>query len=90
MTTITLKKPIEVAGEKISELRFEELTVKMIREVGMPFSLDTSGKGTTDINAEAIAKYVHKLCKVPPSTVDKLSPADFMACTAVVMNFFGE
>jgi hypothetical protein len=90
MTTITLKKPIEVGGEKITELRFDELTVKTIREVGMPFSLDASGNASTVIDANAIAKYVHKLCKVPPSTVDKLCPADFMACTAVVMGFFGD
>jgi hypothetical protein len=90
MVKLELKKPIDVAGEHIAALEFGDLTVKMIREIGMPFSLDSSGKATTIIDANAVAMYVHKLCKVPPSTVDQLSPQDFMACTAVVMGFFGD
>ena len=87
---LTLKKPIEIAEETITELTFEDLTVRTIRELGMPFSLDTRGKAQISIDPDTIAKYVHKLAKVPPSTVDKLAPADFLACQAVIMGFFGE
>ena len=87
---LSLKKPVEIAGETISELSFDDLTVRMIREIGMPFTLDTTGKSQLSIDPDTVAKYVHKLAKVPPSTVDKLSPADFLACQAVIMGFFGE
>ena len=87
--TIQLKKPIEVGGEKVAELTFAEPTMKEIRECGFPYTIDPT-TGVLSFDANSIARYVHKLCKVPPSTVDKLSPADAIQCHGVIMSFFGE
>lgn len=90
MTEITLKNPIEVAGEQITSLQFKDPTVADIRKCGMPFTVDTNNGSRVVFDAEVIARYVSRLCAVPPSTVDKLSIPDFLQCQAVVMGFFGD
>lgn len=87
--TITLKKPLEIGEEKLTELTFSEPTMKEIRECGFPYTIDPA-TGVLSFDANSIARYVHKLCKVPPSTVDNLSPADAIQCQGVIMSFFGE
>ena len=84
----TLKTPIEHAGESITELELAEPTTKMVRELGLPFSLTESGMPQPI--TKICAAYVSKLGKIPPSAVDKLAVSDFTALTWTVVCFFGD
>ena len=86
-TTITLRKPLEIAGEVVSELTLREPLGGDIRRCGIPFTVKA---GDVVIDSEAIAKYISVLAVVPPSTVDKLSAPDFLDCQNAVMLFFSE
>lgn len=87
---LDLKRPITIAGETISALEFAEPTGKDLRECGMPYSISTDGKASVIFDTGAVSKLVSRLAKVPPSTVDRLAPVDYMACEAIIMGFFGD
>lgn len=86
--TITLSTPIEAHGETLAALTLRDLTAKDIRVLGYPFAITAAGATAPD--AAAVGRYIVQLAAIPSSSVDKLSPRDFMTATGAVMGFFGE
>ena len=86
--TVTLSKPIEAHGETLAELTLREPSGKDIRTFGMPYRIGAED-GSVIIDAAAMHRYIAGLAAVPPSTVDKMPPADWSAAMAAVMGFFG-
>ena len=84
--TLPLGTPIEAHGETLKELSFRDLTAKDIRTIGYPFIITKDAETAPD--AAAVARYIVALAAIPSSSVDRLSPMDFMAATGAVMGFF--
>lgn len=83
--TVTLRQPIEAHGETIRELELREPTgADFLACGGMPFEF---GEHST-VNAKVTAAYISRLGRVPPRTVDRMSPRDIMACWTAMMPFF--
>ena len=91
-TTVPLKKPITAYDKEVSELVLREPTTDDIIEMGLPtlIVITDDEKPAIEIRQKVIAKYISKLASVPMSSVRKLSPGDFSACSAAVMGFFGQ
>lgn len=85
--TLPLSRPIEAHGETLQQLEFRELTAKDIRTLGYPFVITSDAKTAPD--SAVVGRYIVALANIPSSSVDKLSPLDFMAATGAVMGFFG-
>lgn len=85
--SLTLQRPIQAHGEEVRQLTFRPLTTKDIRSLGMPFGFGKEGGSTPD--TAVIARYVVALAGIPSSSVDHLSPPDFLAAMGVVLDFFG-
>ncbi len=85
-TVITLSRPLEAHGETISRLSLREPNGGDIKVCGYPLQI---ADGAAVPLAGAICKYIARLGNIPPSTVDKLTPADFNACLAAIVDFFG-
>lgn len=83
---LALARPIQAHGEEVRHLTFRQLTTKDIRALGMPFGFGKDGASTPD--TAVIGRYVVALAGIPSSSVDQLSPPDFMAAMGVVMDFF--
>lgn len=84
---LKLETPIEVGTDTVTELRFNEPTVLQIEKCGMP--LRYSEVGLT-IDPAVCSKYISVLAEIPPSTVRKMSPKDFMRAVGIVSAFFGD
>jgi Phage tail protein E. len=85
---VELQQPILAHGETINALELRKPTVKDIRNIGFPFTLDENG--ALQFNAKPLARYVEVLASIPPSSVDSMSPADFQSCVAEILSFFGD
>lgn len=83
---ITLSRPVEAHGEAIKTLSLREPNAGDIKVCGYPLQISD---GAAIPVAGAICKYIARLANVPPSTVDKLTPADFNACLTAIVDFFG-
>jgi hypothetical protein len=64
--TITLRKPIAVCGEKVSEITFAEPTAKAYRVMARARD-----------QAESMFAIVASVCGATPSAVEDMSLADF-------------
>ncbi|MDO8294385.1 MAG: phage tail assembly protein [Gallionella sp.] len=88
---ITLSKPISVHGEEVTELELREPTGEDVMALGYPY-LIIIGDGddqAMELRPKVIARYVSRLAGIPPSSLNKVSPADFSGMTGAVMGFFG-
>ena len=67
------------------------VVTKDVIELGLPTLIipSDSGEPGIEIRQKVIAAYVQRLAGIPRSSVEALSIADFSACQAVVMGFFG-
>lgn len=84
---LALMRPIQAHGEELRQLAFRPLTTKDIRSLGMPFGFGKDGASMPD--TAVIARYIVALAGIPSSSVDQLSPPDFLAAMGVVLDFFG-
>lgn len=86
MPELQLTKPVRAHGDDISVLELSEPTGKDVRELGLPYSVGADQ--CVSINTGIVAKYIERLAKVPPSTVDDMSPSDLNTISWVVAGFF--
>lgn len=86
MQELQLTKPVRAHGETVSVLEFEEPTGKDVRELGFPYKMDS--EQSILLNSGVIAKYISRLAKVPPGTVDEMSPVDLNNASWLVAGFF--
>ncbi|MGB8364927.1 MAG: phage tail assembly protein [Rhizomicrobium sp.] len=89
---ITLTKPIEAHGQKVSELELREPNGGDIAECGLPFEMavGTNGQSTGKVDGAAVLRYISVLANIPPSSAKMLAPRDFMTALGEVLGFFGE
>lgn len=88
---LKLSKPIEAHGNQIDEIELREPLGKDVRKCGLPFTVvqRESGAVGPEYNTEAAAKMISELSGIPPSSVDKMSAADFTAAMDALFGFFG-
>lgn len=86
-----LSKPIHAFGKEVTEIEMKKPDGGTIRRCGYPFKIENtrSGSQIQHINADAVAACISELAAIPMSSVDTLSPDDFMALTSEVLGFFG-
>lgn len=82
---VELEDPIEAHGDTISVLRFRRPTPRDLKKCGYPFKFGEDGNTfvTGPVNA-----LIAELAGIPPSSVDKLSLADWNECGMALMGFF--
>jgi hypothetical protein len=80
---LVLFKPLDLAGEKITELKFRQPRGKDIEEIGLPL-LPLSTRMDPMVMGEMMAR----LAAVPPSTIKALDSQDWIAGAYKVMYFF--
>lgn len=84
---VPLSSPVMLFGEDLEEVEFREPLGKDIRQLGFPFKIHEDE--SVEPLAGTIAKYMARLSKMTPATVDALSAPDFNECMTAVMGFFG-
>lgn len=85
---VPLSKPIEHAGDEITEIALRAMTAADISKCGYPVQILAGG--STKPDGESIAALIARLGGLPPSVVGKLSARDYNACMGVVMGFLGD
>lgn len=89
--TITLSKPIQAHGEKVTKLTLREPTGDDVIACGHPMTFQqVAGETVMQVNAKAAAKYVSTLAGIPMSSVRAMSGKDLTTCINMVMGFFGD
>lgn len=89
MTAIKLNDPLDIANEHIDSLDMEEPRAGDVRALGDPVNYVTNGSSVSPVfDNEVVAQYLARLCKVPPSTISKLSVRDFLALRTKLLAFF--
>ena len=83
--TFTLSEPIKVGGEDVTELTLRKPTVEMLQGT----SLNISGDGGLNLDADTVVKVFARLASIPPSSAKQISGADYMAMVEVYTRFFG-
>lgn len=89
---IALSHPIQAHGEEVTELELREPTGEDVIALGYPYLIIIGGDDDSqamEIRPKVIARYVAKLAGIPPSAINKVTPADFSRLTGAVMGFFG-
>lgn len=86
MIKVTLRKPVQVHGDEVSELNLQEPSFEQIQKFGLPVASDPSGNFT--VNALVAIKYIPELAGVPPSSVRTLGPYDVNQLCWAVWRFF--
>lgn len=88
--TIPLTQPITAHGDELYLLELREPTTKDVRSLGYPYVLvnTASGSGGIEFLANVVANYIVLLGKIPMSSVDQLTLADFTRAQGVVQGFF--
>jgi len=91
MSKITLSKPIMAHDKEITEIELREPTGEDVIALGYPYLIiiGDSDEQAMELRPKVIARYVSRLGGIPPSSLNKVSPADFSGMTGVVMSFFG-
>ncbi len=92
-TTVPLRVAVKAHGEDLHEITLRDVTTKDIMELGTPLLIIPSADGKTagvEIRQTVIGKYVSRLAKIPPSSVEAIDPKDWSKFQAVVMGFFEE
>lgn len=83
MKEIKLSQPIIAHGNELHVLELKEPTVKDIKKLGFPFDSNMIG------DPKKVADYIVALGNVTPSSVEQLTPYDFLMITGEIMMFFG-
>ncbi|SCC11124.1 phage tail assembly protein [Gilliamella intestini] len=82
MKEIKLSQPIMAHGNELHVLELKEPTIKDIKKLGFPFDGQMIG------DPKKVANYIVELGNVTPSSVDQLTPHDFLMITGEIMMFF--
>lgn len=77
MVRIDLQYPIQAHGEEITFLEMKRPTVKQLKKISK------SGD-----EVEKSAAMIAELAGIPPSSVDMIDAADFIAINEVIESFF--
>lgn len=87
--TLTLRKPIEAHGESVKALTFREPSAGDIVRVGNPVKIDPFG-GETKIGFDdaRMGAMIARLANIPPSSVDRMHPQDFIDASWKLADFF--
>lgn len=83
MKEFKLSQPIMAHGNELHVLELKEPTVKDIKKLGFPFDSNMIG------DPKKVADYIVALGNVTPSSVEQLTPYDFLMITGEIMMFFG-
>lgn len=86
-TIVTLGRAIEAHGKELSELELREPTVEDVQRLGYPYTIST--EGGVRLEPKVVGGYIARLAGIPPSSVTKLSIADFQRLQVSVLGFFG-
>ena len=90
--TVNLSRPVSAHGEEVGQITLREPTTEDIIDIGLP-TLIIVGDGEStgvEVRQKVVAKYISTLAAIPMSSVRSLSPTDFSACSAAVMDFFAQ
>lgn len=79
---VKLQSPIKAHGNEVHVIELKEPTVLTIKKLGFPFDQSMMA------SPKKIADYVVELADLPPSSVDQLTPHDFLVLTQEVILFF--
>lgn len=85
--TVPLRRPIEAHGETVTSITLREPLGGDIARIGMPVNVIGVGG---HVDTAVVAAYIAELGGIPPSSVAKLSAADFLALTTEVVDFFAD
>lgn len=85
--TVQLSKPLHHAGEELFEIQLREPCGNDYAKCGYPMSMQGE---RTIVDAAAVLGLIARCGGLPPSVVGQLNTADFNACMAVLMDFFGD
>lgn len=87
--TVPLTRPIQAHGDEVGEITFREPTPKDLMESGSPVLLIPTAEGDMgiEVRPKVIAAYIARLGGVPPSSVQSMCVADFMACQGALLPF---
>lgn len=96
---IELSTPVMSEGAEIKSLEFREPIGEDIVACGYPVRIimgsatdpDVAvGEQKYDVNVTVATKLAARLANVPPSTIKRLSLADYQATIGVIIGFFGQ
>jgi hypothetical protein len=92
MTTVTLLRPIQAHGEERRVIELREPNGADIKACGgyPGAGLATDQGNLLTIRADVVGAYIARLGAIPPSSVDQLSPVDWIRCQNAVTSFFNE
>lgn len=82
---LPLRRPVDAHGEKLSELTFREPTGGDIEICGNPLTVAPDGM---KFDTAAMGAMMSQLALVPPSTIKKLHPKDWMNGAFMIAHFF--
>lgn len=87
--TFVLRTPIQAHGEDLSELSFRPPTSQDLIDIGSPVRLDVASDPPGVIHDEKrMAQMMGRLAAVPPSSIAKMHPGDFMEAEWLLTPFF--
>lgn len=86
-TKYPLKTAIKAYGEEVTELTMRDPTPADARALkALPYVI---GKDeSVSLNLDVCAKYIERLCSIPPSSVDQIDLKDFNTLSWAVASFF--
>lgn len=76
---VTLKHPIDVAGETVTRVTVRRPLVKHLKAMD-----------AVEGEVAKLAALLAGLSGLPPAAVDQMDAGDFTACTAPLVGFFGK
>lgn len=87
--SFALSRPVQAHGEDVSELSFREPTGSDIIAVGNPVVIDmASDPPKISHDERKLAAMLARLAEVPPSTIGKMAPQDFVGAGWLITPFF--
>lgn len=90
-TTVKLKSPIRAHGEERHFIELREPTGADIKACGgspIGYVAGADGRNVTIVRPEVIGAYVSRLGNIPPSSIDQLSPVDWVRVEGAIALFF--
>jgi hypothetical protein len=86
---VKLAKPITAHGQSVTSLTLADPTAGDLFKSGVPFKVETvrDGGTRTVYDTGAIRNMISRLANIPTSSVDMMTPGDFMKCANIIVNF---
>jgi hypothetical protein len=84
-----LSKPIEAHGEQVTVLNFREPTARDLLSIGNPVIFDPiSDPPKVTHDERKMTQMMSALAAVPPSSIQQLTPRDWITCAWGLTPFF--